>query len=209
MNDWVSFIETGHQHHVFSWLLLLQTWTAWHGTAAAAENALTANCCVIISGTAVMGLTSSTAASLVLACYCYYSQTTVSVLFFSHPLSEGWPHHWRTFSIYPCPLSFWLTSTESPVDVLMLSIQAVRGLPRLRAPGIVPCIISFSRQLPGFYASFLALTVSNSSLFTPALLRTHSFVFFAVHETYGIFLSPFISKTSRFVFSFYSITYQK
>jgi len=33
---------------------------------------------------------------------------------------------------------------------LMLSIQAVRGLPRLRAPGIVPCIISFSRQLPCF-----------------------------------------------------------
>jgi len=26
----------------------------------------------------------------------------------------------------------------------MLSIQAVRGLPRLRAPGTVPCIISFS-----------------------------------------------------------------
>ena len=42
------------------------------------------------------------------------------------------------------------SSTESPVHVLMLSIQAVRGLPRLRAPGIVPCIISFSRQLPCF-----------------------------------------------------------
>ena len=41
-------------------------------------------------------------------------------------------------------------STGSPVHVLMLSIQAVRGLPRLRAPGIVPCIISFSRQLPCF-----------------------------------------------------------
>ena len=40
--------------------------------------------------------------------------------------------------------------TESPVYVLMLSIQAVRGLPRLRAPGIVPCIISFARQLPCF-----------------------------------------------------------
>jgi len=40
------------------------------------------------------------------------------------------------------------SSTGSPVYVLMLSIQAVRGLPRLRAPGIVPCIISFSRQLP-------------------------------------------------------------
>ena len=32
-----------------------------------------------------------------------------SVLFFSRPLSEGWPLHGRTFSIYPCPLSFWLT----------------------------------------------------------------------------------------------------
>ena len=32
------------------------------------------------------------------------------------------------------------SSTESPVHVLMLSIQAVHGLPRLRAPGIVPCI---------------------------------------------------------------------
>ena len=82
----------------------------------------------------------------------------------------------------------------------MLSIQAVRGLPRLRAPDIVPCIISFSRQLPCFpmmwpqYASFLAFMVSNNSLFTPALLRTHSFVFLAVHETRRIFLSPFISK---------------
>ena len=32
-----------------------------------------------------------------------------SVLFFSHPRSEGWPHHGRTFSIYLCLLSFWLT----------------------------------------------------------------------------------------------------
>jgi len=42
------------------------------------------------------------------------------------------------------------SSTESPVHVLMLSIQAVRGLPRQRAPGIVPCIISFFSQLPLF-----------------------------------------------------------
>ena len=33
----------------------------------------------------------------------------LSVLFFSRPRSEGWTHHGRTFSIYPCPLSFWLT----------------------------------------------------------------------------------------------------
>jgi len=51
---------------------------------------------------------------------------------------------------------------------------------RLRAPGIVPCTISFSRQLPCFfmvwsqYANFFALTVSNSSFFTPVLWRTHS-----------------------------------
>ena len=38
------------------------------------------------------------------------------------------------------------SSTESPIHALMLSIQAVRGLPRLRAPGIVVCIIAFSRQ---------------------------------------------------------------
>jgi len=42
------------------------------------------------------------------------------------------------------------SSAESTVHVLMLSIQAVRGLPRLRAPGVVPCIISFSRQFPCF-----------------------------------------------------------
>ena len=75
----------------------------------------------------------------------------------------------------------------------MLSIQAVCGLSRLHAPGIVPCIIFFSSQLPCFlmvlpqYASFLALTVSDSSFFTPALLRTHLFVFFAVYETHRIF----------------------
>ena len=45
------------------------------------------------------------------------------------------------------------TLTVSPVHVLMLStqtvlfIQAVRGLHRLRASGIVPCIIFFSTQL--------------------------------------------------------------
>jgi len=36
------------------------------------------------------------------------------------------------------------SSTESPVHVLMLSIQAVCGLPRLRASGVVPCIVSCS-----------------------------------------------------------------
>jgi len=41
------------------------------------------------------------------------------------------------------------STTESPVHVLMLSIQAVRDLPRLRAPGIVPCISLSGPDLRG------------------------------------------------------------
>ena len=41
--------------------------------------------------------------------------------------------------------------------------------------------------------------MSTSTLFTPALLRTHSFVFFAVHKIRRIFPSTFISKASRHV----------
>ena len=43
---------------------------------------------------------------------CYDSDGVVvsglfcSVLLFGRPRSEGRPHHGRTFSIYPCPLSF-------------------------------------------------------------------------------------------------------
>jgi len=43
------------------------------------------------------------------------------------------------------------SSTESSVHVLMLSVQAVRGLPRLRAPAIVPCIISSRNSLVLFW----------------------------------------------------------
>jgi len=32
-----------------------------------------------------------------------------SVLIYSRLRSQGWPHHGRTFFIYLCPLSFWLT----------------------------------------------------------------------------------------------------
>jgi len=77
-----------------------------------------------------------------------------SVLFFSRPRSEGWPHHGRPFSIYLSSVILIDPFTESHVHVLMLSIQAVprvRDLPRLRAPGIVRCIICFSRQLPCFF----------------------------------------------------------
>jgi len=39
----------------------------------------------------------------------WFIELSLCVLFLSRPRSEGWPHHGRTFSIYLCPLSFWLT----------------------------------------------------------------------------------------------------
>ena len=50
------------------------------------------------SGSLVHGMPAETRARL-----------TKSVLFFSRPRSEGWSYRGRTFSIYPCPLSFSLT----------------------------------------------------------------------------------------------------
>ena len=68
------------------------------------------------------------------------------VLFFSRPRSEGSPHHGRTFSVYLCPLSFRLTLPRgSSIHVLMLSIQAVRGLPR---PTFLPSVSLFLLYMP-------------------------------------------------------------
>ena len=39
----------------------------------------------------------------------YMTVNFIRQLIFSRPRSEGWPHYGRTFSIYPCPLSYWLT----------------------------------------------------------------------------------------------------
>jgi len=75
------------------------------------------------------------------------SRLAYATLFFSRPRSEGWPHHGRTFSIYPCPLSFWLTLPRRVLSTSWCcqSKPCVAFLAsRLRAPGIVPCIISFS-----------------------------------------------------------------
>jgi len=111
-----------------------------------------------------------------------------SVLFFSRPRSEGWPHHARTFSIYPCPLSFWLTL---PRRVLSTS-WCCKSRPCVAFLACVHLALFLALSLsPGSSLvssrcdnSFLALTLSSSSLFTPALLRTHSFVFFACYITY-------------------------
>jgi len=108
--------------------------------------------------------------------------------------------------IYLCPLSFWLTlpwevlSTSwcCPSRLCMFFLTRVHLALFLALSLAISLVTSWCD-----HATFLALTVSNSSLFTPALLWTHSFVFYAVHETRRIFFSPFISKASRHVSSFF------
>ena len=126
-----------------------------------------------------------------------------SALFISHPSFEGWPHHGRPFSIYLCPLSFWLTVPRRFLStywccpsrscvVLLACVHLALFLALSLSPDIS---LVFSWCDHSMLASLLwqCLTVPH----TLALLRTHSFVFFAVHETRRIFLSPFISKASR------------
>jgi len=63
-------------------------------------------------------------------------------------------------------------STDNPVQDVMFDIHAVLGLPRLLEPGVVPCMISFSRLSPFFlitcpkYTSFLSLTDASKLLST-------------------------------------------
>ena len=127
-----------------------------------------------------------------------------SALFSTHPRSKGWAHPGRTFSIYPCPVSFWLTLPRGvlstswccpsrPCGVFLAFVHLALFLALSLSPGnsLVSSWCDHSML------AFLLWTVSNSSLSTPALSRTHSFVFFAVHETQRIFPSPSISRRRR------------
>jgi len=72
--------------------------------------------------------------------------------FYSLPVLDPWVGHTMDVLSPFISVSVILidSSTGSPVHVSMLSVQAVRGLPRLRTLVVVPCIISFSRQTPLF-----------------------------------------------------------
>ena len=76
--------------------------------------------------------------------YCHHTFCSVLSSSSIHTMATPWTYflHLSLSSVILID-----SSTASPVHIL-LSIQAVRGLRRLRAPGIVPCIISLSRQLP-------------------------------------------------------------
>ena len=83
-------------------------------------------------------------------CTLNYTLPYRNVLFFSRPRSEEWPHHGPTSSIYLCPVILTDSSTGSPAHALMLTIQAVRCLPRLRAPGIATLHYLFLQATPLF-----------------------------------------------------------
>jgi len=57
-----------------------------------------------------------------------------SVLFFSRPQSKGWPHHGRTFSIYPSSVILIDSFMENPVDVL--------------CSGITPALVNLLKREP-------------------------------------------------------------
>ena len=46
-----------------------------------------------------------------------------SLLFFGNSRSEGWPHHGRTFSIYLCPLTFWLIQCTVSITLRVASCR--------------------------------------------------------------------------------------
>ena len=66
----------------------------------------------------------------------YGTTTYTAVLFCSLAVLELRVGHTMDVLSPFIPVILTDSSTEIPVHVLMLSIQAVRGLPRLRAPGI-------------------------------------------------------------------------
>jgi len=107
-----------------------------------------------------------------------------SVLFFSRPRSKGWPHHGQTFSIYLCPLSFWLTL---PRGVLSTSWCC----PSRPCVVFLACVhltlffaLYFSPDIffvSSWYDHSTIVSLLWQCLTVPSLLqktKTHSFVFF-------------------------------
>ena len=130
------------------------------------------------------------------ACYTLIFVLFWNLLFFSRPWSEGCLHHGRTFSICLCPLSFWLTLLRGVLSTSWCcpSRPCVVFLACVHLALFLALSLSPDNSLVSSWCDHSMLVsllwVFNSSLFTPALLRTHSFVFFAVHETHRIFVSP-------------------
>ena len=131
-----------------------------------------------------------------------------SVLFYSRSRSESWPHHGRTFSIYLCSLSFWLTLPRRVLSTSWccpsrpcVAFLACVHLALLLALSLFPGNSFVSSWCDhSILASLLWRCLTVTSLLQ---LVKNPLIFFAVHETRRIFLSPFISKASIRVSSFF------
>jgi len=95
-----------------------------------------------------------------------------TILSFSRPRSEGWPHHGRTFSIYLCPLSIWLTL---PRRVLFTSWCC----PSRPCMAFLTCV---------HLALFLALSLSpgNSIVHCVLLCNVLQFIVARCHDDYWV-----------------------
>ena len=134
----------------------------------------------------------------------YYRITNVNIFSNVHTThyAKVWLHHGRTFSIYLCPLSLWLSLPRSPWCCPSRPCMAFLACMHLAL--FLALSLSPGNSLVSSWCDHsMLVSLLWQCLTVPALLRTHSFVFFAVHGTCRIFLSPFISKVTRRVSSFF------
>jgi len=130
--------------------------------------------------------------------------TRCSVLFFSRPRSEGWPHHGPTFSICSCPLSFWLTLQRRVLSTSWCcpSRPGVAFLACVHLALFLVLSLSPGNSLVFLWLASLLWQCLTVPLYS-SFVKNPLICFFAVHETRRIFLCPFISKASRRVSSFF------
>ena len=102
--------------------------------------------------------------------------------------------------------SDWLFYRES-CPRLGVVYPGVRGLPRLRAPGIVPCLISFSRPLVSSWCDHSMLaSLLWQCLTVPSLLqswRTYSVMYAFVYASSSYSLGPIMSFSLIVFLRFY------
>ena len=132
-----------------------------------------------------------------------------TVLFFSRSRSEGWPRHGRTFSIYLCPLSFWLTLPRRVLSTSWCcpSMPCVAFLVYVHLALFLALSLSSGNSLVcswcdrGMLASLLLRCLTVRSL-----LQLYPLVcFLCYRETRRIIPSPFVNlkdvKTRFFILS--------
>ena len=149
--------------------------------------------------------------------YYYYYYFAIALLCLQPSSLQGLATLWTSCLHLPLSSVFKsILSSEYPVYWRMLSIHVVFGLPLLRHPGVVPCIICFSRLsalcliICPKYDNFLAFTDNSKRFFaTSTFSSTQSFVHFAVHDTRSFWLSPFAIRIAITLYSILVYSYLK